>query len=242
MPFSFNLIFYFILFYFIKIISLNTNMSFIPKKAINSEFFKSKFEKGVVSGKVGLVIVLLILAYVNKDSRYVGDNPRFFMSNNMAIAVSSAIATGFMAWNRGSGIFQPVFISFLFFFFFQVVRQLSGWYAFVGDEKMTEKEEKEKKPLIILSAILGLICGVFFINLIFKIREGPPTNMKYKYPIECIIFAIILAIGELVVGKTHGQEKKHMYKSAIISVIMFVSVSIGLQYGGFYQHVFKPSK
>ncbi|MEI8356775.1 MAG: hypothetical protein WCG31_11920 [Deltaproteobacteria bacterium] len=103
------------------------------------------FEKGVITSKIGFVFLLVILAFINGHGDYVGKKPKLFMINNMVIAFTMCLSTWFIAWNRRSKASTKVFIMFLFAFFFQVCRELSGYYTFTGDEEVISDIEKMEK-------------------------------------------------------------------------------------------------
>jgi len=206
------------------------------------KMLKDIFEKGLITSKVGFVLVLLILSFVNADGRYVGKNPRMFMTNNMIIAGTAALSTLYVALNRNSGdVFNKVFMVFLFIFFFQVCREMSGYYGFTGDEEKTENEKAQisSKPALITVGLIAVLGSIFFLYLAIKIRHGPPMSMG-SFALETAIFASILTVGEVYVGYSHGQVTAlPLVRTSCVSFIMFVILAVVFQYGGFYEHVFK---
>jgi hypothetical protein len=216
-------------------------MGFIPAKAPNPGVFKSRFEKGVKGVKLASILVFLTLVYVNKNTnKWVTENPRYFMSNNIAIALAGALASGFIAWNRKVKIFKEMFLGFLFFFFFQVVREFSGWYQFTGQQTLNTPDiNNQRKPLISFAMITALITGLFFIYTALKVRQKPPSGTRYPFLTEIIVFSIILIIGEAIVSATHFNSPKEITKTSIEYFIFYIIIALLLQYGGYYEKVFK---
>jgi len=203
------------------------------------EFLKNIFEKGIFSGKIGLVLLLLILAFINGDGAFIAKNPKFFMWNNIIIATTSAIAAWFIAWNRNSEVFKKVLFVFLFMFLFQVCRELSGYYTFMGDGTLTDEEKKEKTPLLIICGIIIGLGAIFFITMTAIIRQSPPKNLKVGFLAETAIFTALLTAGETYVEYVHGHKNsKSIITDIGKSTIIFIIVSFVFQYGGFYEHVY----
>ena len=199
------------------------------------------FENGVLISKVGFVLVLLILAFVNAKSDYVDKNTKLFMANNMVVAGTAALSTLYIALNRGSGdVINKVLIVFLFMFFFQVCRELSGYYGFMGEEEQTDKEKSQmSRPNMITGGVIMGVGAIIFLGLSLWIWQKPPMSTG-SFVLETIIFSIILALGETFVTYAHGEKTATpLLKTTGMSFVMFVIVAFVLQYGGFYEHVFK---
>ena len=202
---------------------------------------RALFENGVITSKVVFVLVLLIMAFVNAKSDYVDKNTKLFMANNMVVSGTAALSVLYIALNRGSGdVFNKVFIIFLFIFFFQVCRELSGYYGFIGEEEQTEKEKAQmSRPAMITGGVIGVVGVVFFIGLSLWIWQKPPMSTS-SFVLETFIVSCILALGETFVTYTHGKKNTvHLIKTTGISFISCVILHVVLQYGGFYEHVFK---
>ena len=202
---------------------------------------KGLFHNRVYSGKISLVIALVVLSFINGHKEYVEKNPRSFMAGSMGFAILMAIASALVAANRKGGWANAAFITFLFFFFFAVTREFSGFYALMsGGKEATQNEGKERIILIPIGmAIAGfaLIVGGYLASLI---RESPPTpdQMRFmRFPVELVVFVAIGTFAESVISRQHGDKS---ISGAAMSGITYLIAHLYLQYGGFYDHAFAP--
>jgi len=134
-----------------------------------------------------------------------------------------------------------IFITFLFFFFFQVCRELSGYYAFTGEEEITSKEKKQMKIGTIPAIVLITIVSIIFCVLAYVVRIKPPSNTRFPFIIELLLFALVLSLAEVFIGHTHSDNQKELIFTGTTSFIMYVAVGIVLQYGGIYKHFFEQT-
>ena len=199
------------------------------------------FHNLVYSGKIFLVIALVTLSFINGHNDFVEKNPRSFMVGCLGFAMIMSLSSAFLAANRHGAWGSAAFITFLFFFFYAVTREFSGYYALMsGGKEATQNEGKERKLLIpigIVIVLIGLIGGGFLVN---KIRMPPPApaDMKFvRFPVELILFVVIGTAAETLVSRQHGD------KSVLgigLSVLIYIIAHFYLQYGGFYDHSFAP--
>ena len=186
-------------------------------------------------------MLLLILSTINGHKQYVEKEPRKFLSGCLVFSLLMAIASGYIAANRKGDWFNAAFISFLFFFFFAICREFSGYYALMSGEETTQAEDKERKiliPLGITILLVGLITASILVN---KTRVSPPAPSELRFwggfPIEVIVFIVIGAFAESALGAQHGDKS---YWSPMINVVFYFVVHMYLQFGGFYDHAFAP--
>jgi hypothetical protein len=202
---------------------------------------KGTFHNLVYSGKITLVIALIALSFINGHKDFVEKNPRSFMVGCMGFAILMAIGSALVAANRKGGWGNAAFITFLFFFFYAVTREFSGYYALMsGGKEATQNEGKERKilvPIGVAIAGIGLVVGGYLAN---KIRESPPTpdQMRFmRFPVELLVFVAIGTFAETFVSRQHGDKS---ISGATMSAVVYIIAHLYLQYGGFYDHAFAP--
>ena len=209
---------------------------------VDAEAMKSIFEKGLYSTKIGTLIVLIILTFMNGHTGYISRNPQLFAYNSIIFPLTTAIATLFMAWNRNAGdVGSKVLITFLFLFFFQVFTEMSGFYAYLGHDTATPEEKNNilHAPLL-TTGFLSLCVAVVMFVLAFNINQPYPVDAKLSFPIETLIFVLLLTFGETSVTVNHGIKSSGGLSATImINIILFTVVQVILQKGGFYERVFK---
>lgn len=202
------------------------------------------FHNLVLGGKGGLVITLLILSLINGNKDYVAEHPRQFVGSATLFALLGAIAGGLVAWDRQGDVGSAIFISTLFFFFFQVCREFSGYYKLMSGEKLTQNQAKERIPLLVVGGIVLFLLLPYALYLVFKAKVKPTsirglfgTSGNTAFALETIIFVIMCAAAEISIGYLHGDKSPVSIAS---SVLMYLIAHMCLQYGGFYSHVFAP--
>jgi hypothetical protein len=205
----------------------------------------SRFEQIIIGGKVSLVITLLIMSFINGHKDYIQNNPRKFIADSFLTGLTSGIAAAFLCMSRGRPdlIFNSFLLTFLFFFFYGVCREMSGYFAFMGNGKLTQGEDDQKKllklPITIMIGVILLLTG----SIVLINRVTPDLSMgilsKYSYPflLELFVFSAIASSGEFVVGINHGENPA---KALTSGFIIFAVSHLILQYGGFYNQVFSP--
>ena len=202
--------------------------------------YENIFHNFVFSGKIFLVIALLVLSIVNGHKEYVEKEPRKFFTGALIFSLLMAMGSALIAANRKGEWKSAAFLTFLFFFFFAVCREFSGYYALMSGEATTQNEDKERKILIPLGigiVVLGLIIATY---LVTKTKVSPPDasemrSMGFKW--ELLLFVVLGAMAEIGVSFQHGDKSP---VSIVSSVVLYVVAHMYLQYGGFYDHVFAP--
>jgi hypothetical protein len=211
---------------------------------VNSESMKSIFESGLYSTKIGTLVVLIVLAFMNGHTGYISRNPQLFAYNSIIFPLSAAVATFFMAWNRhASDVGNKVLITFLFLFFFQVFTEMSGFYAYMGHDTQTqeEKDRISRAPLL-TTGFLSLCIAVVMLVLAFNINQPYPVDARVSFPIETLIFVLLLTFGETTVTVNHGVTGPGgVSATLLLNIVFFVVTQVVLQKGGFYERVFKST-
>lgn len=202
------------------------------------------FHKLVLAGKGGLVAALLILSLVNGNKDYVADHPRQFIGSTIVFALLGALAGGLVAWDRQGNVASSIFVATMFFFFFQVCREFSGYYKLMSGQKLTQNQGKERIPVIAIGSIIAIIGAIVAIYLAYKAGVSP-TGLRFPIGLsggsafiaETIVFVSMCAAAEIGIGVLHGDKSP---ASIVSSVMLYLVVHICLQYGGFYSDVFAP--
>jgi hypothetical protein len=208
---------------------------------VSHDKLKILFGKGIIYSKVGFLFLLLVLTFVNSDAKYISENPRIFMVNSIMVPLTVALTTWLIAWNRNSEAFTKVFITFLFFFFLQVCREMSGYYAFTGVVPKTEreKEQSNKRNVRIVAAIFFTVIILLSVLALY-INTPVPKNLKVRFGIETLIFTLIITFGESFTTFTHDYNLNNITFTSFYTLVTTAVVHIGLQKGGFYEHIFRP--
>lgn len=206
------------------------------------------FENLVLGGKGIFVLLLLILSFVNGHKEFVEKNPRGFIGGAFMFAVAGAAAGAGLAWHRGGDIASTMFITTLFFFFFAVCREFSGYYALSSGENMTHGEEKQRKILIGIGAAFAAIVFPYALYLAYTAGVSPITSGLTwgGFGIETFLFVSVCALAEYGVEYYHEKDEKHSAGSVALSltlaILMYLVGHLMFQYGGFYDHAFAPVK
>lgn len=196
------------------------------------------FHNLVYIGKIGLIITLLSLSIVNGHKDFVEKEPRKFLSGCLIFAFLMGLSSALIAFNRKADWKSAIFITFLFFFFYAVVREFSGYYALMsGGKDQSKIEAKEKKYLLATIIPLGLILFLFAIYYVNKARVSPPSDTRFGFLGETLGFIILGTLAEVGVSLQHGDKS---VLSNISNVIVYLVAHMFLQYGGFYDHAFSP--
>ena len=201
--------------------------------------YKKLFEKGIISAKILFVLILVVLSYVNSQSTFISNDPKLFLTNAIIIGISCTLSFFVIGFNRHAKCMSNILIfTFLFFFFFQVCREMSGYYAFMGEEEATDKEKDELKRGLVPAGIILSLGSIALVVLAYIIRVKPPSNTKFSFIIELILFSVILSSAEIFIGTTHGNTKEESIKTGVSSFILYIIIGIVFQYGGFYENMF----
>ena len=206
------------------------------------------FEKGVLAGKGGLILALIVLALMNGHASYVAQNPKKFMQDALATGGFGAIAAVFLTATRGRTDLwlNHLLFALLLFFLYHVCREFAGYFAFFGNEEKTAEEvaqaNKLGKPILIIMGILAFVMLV----LAVVARVSPdysqgilsglgPDRDGLALAIETIGFVAIISAGEIIVANNH---KEPIGPAIGMSALMFTFAHLVLQGGGFYEHLY----
>ena len=193
-------------------------------------------EKIVLGGKALLCSMLIILSFVNAHYTYIKENPRLFMIDNMVSGVAGGLVGAMMASmrQRPDLIGSSAFIMFLFFFFFNVVKEMSGYYTILKPKESTKAVKTEVKyfkyPVII-------ICALFLLVMLYQAASEHVVPSLMFVP-ELILASGIFTAADVLIAKNHKEDLK---MAAISSAVIYTVAGILLQFGGFYEYIYSTS-
>ena len=201
-----------------------------------------KFYSVIKYGKGALLVLLLAGAVTNGHKEYIEKNPRKFVWDSVAVGGLSALAIVIIAMMRGRSDMwvQLAMISFLLFFFYNVVREMSGFNSITDPEKLTQNEAKQAKVLKWPTLIIFLGGLVLLSFLAFKAKVPHPTGRGSLFA-EAALLGLATAIGEVIVAKNHHETFDAQVFVGISNFALFAFGHLLLQWGGFYSHVFSPA-
>lgn len=207
---------------------------------MDSKAAQHAFHNLVLTGKGGLVVLLLILSFINAETTLIQTEPRKFLAGVLTFALTGALAGGLVAWNRGGDadmIFNAIFISTLFFFFFGVCREFSGYYKLVKGE--THESQMKTKQAEVLKYLAIALFAIMFPMALYYVSQArvSPGDVKIPFIAELILFVAICGAGEYGVAVQHGEKGPLIVAE---SFGLYLVAHLFLQYGGFYSHVFSP--
>jgi hypothetical protein len=204
------------------------------------------FEKGVLGGKGGVILALIVLALLNGHVSYVAENPKKFMQDALATGGFGALAAVFLTFTRGRtdlSINHFVF-ALMLFFLYHVCREFAGYFSVFGNQPMTDQEKAQAgklgKPILIIMGIVAVV----MLGLAVTARVSPDYTQSnllgglsenMALAVETIGFVAIITAGEIIVAKNH---KEPIGPAIGMSALMFTFAHLVLQGGGFYEHLY----
>ena len=212
---------------------------------------ESMFVRIVLGTKFVAILCLVVLSLINRNVQYIERNPLYFIQDALMLGLSSALGTLLIGKVRtGHYEFEGAFMTFLLFFMYSVLRELSGYFNLIKKgSKLTKTEDKIKKQYsILVTGVLGVIliaCGV----LVFTIKRYPDrytyhyltNNSMLMFAIETVVFALITGVPEDIIDQRHETEHHHHHGSIVQSVLMSAVLHIAFQFGGLYHMFFKQT-
>lgn len=198
------------------------------------------FSSLVVNGKLGVILVFMILSLINGNVEYVEKKPRLFMLDSIITGLMGALTAILLAYTRGRPDMWAAHAVFamLLFFFYNVAREFMGYFSVTGTRPGLETQAKIfKYPVMILAGVaVAVMLGLAVLarempDFSRGIFAGIPTGVAFL--IETFLFASILSIGEIVVLFNH--EEKRLMAKLLESLGIFTGTHLLLQFGGFYK-------
>jgi hypothetical protein len=215
----------------------------------------NNFYSVIKYGKGALLVLLLAGAVTNGHKEYIEKNPRKFVWDSVAVGGLAAFAIVLIAIMRGRPDMwvQLAMISFLLFFFYNVVRELSGFNSVTDSKKLTQGEAQQVRILKVPTVIIAFCGLIVLIFLAVKARvllgpdAAPGASLITRWTPsgrlagEAALLGLATAIGEVIVAKNHHESTDAQVVVGGTNFVMFAFGHMLLQWGGFYSHVFSPA-
>lgn len=200
--------------------------------------YSQYFNNTIIVGKFFILIFMLVLSFVNGYTTYINRNPQGFLGDNIAVGLSSALAIAFIAYMRGRRDLIPsmIFVTFMLFFVFNVLREISGINAINEDDTATDTEKKEKEILTWPAVGLAILSVLVLGGLAFFARVPYPFKRLF---IESVVFAGLCATAEGVVASNHNKSTNEILQTVGVNFVLFFIINLILQYGGLYRRIFQ---
>lgn len=230
---------------------LDKEFNYLKEKFSKDE---NKFEVGVLFSKFGLLFGLLIVSFINADVIFINKEPRQFLSECTLVgstAIASSFLLGYMRKSSIKTILNGAFIAFLVFFIFHLLMEMSGMnnvetqHENVGDESQQEwlKTHILNKYMLMLlgAAAIPMFYLAFKVNdfSIARATDGKITRAGlFKLLFECITFGLINSSPALLITKNRGFDIHEALKSFGVGTVMYSSLYILLEAGGFWTNAF----
>uniref|UniRef100_A0A6C0CTQ5 Uncharacterized protein n=1 Tax=viral metagenome TaxID=1070528 RepID=A0A6C0CTQ5_9ZZZZ len=207
------------------------------------------FTNIILFGKIGLLFFLSILGLVNYETRYIIAHPDYLIGDAYMVASVSAICAGlmFILHNNNKGIessvlwhkgFESCFMVFLFFFFFAIIREFSGYFNFMANfspkstsDQLNQREAKENPAVFGISLTVALLFTIVVIYLAIVIRE-PITIPFWLFISEYVFVTVVISVVETMVSLRHEKDNKKGAAFFFTNFLLFTGVFFVLQYGG----------
>ena len=213
------------------------------------------FEYIVLGAKFLMILVLCIFAIINKYTPYVIEHPDYFIQDALCLGLSSALGAIFVSYVRtGNVSYQGAFIAFLFFFMYSVLREMSGYFAFLSNSNLTRQQQKQRDNNFIkfpVFTVVFIVCGLC-VMLAIVVRNVPDESTYKHMPsihvwgqfaLETVVFTLITASAEIFIDYRHNNEngkidKTEFTKSVLVTLFLFVIAHVLFQLGGLYDLFF----
>jgi len=195
------------------------------------------FEAGVIGGKLIMVVLLLIFAFMNHDASFIAKKPAEFLGEAIAIGVGTAIPVMFIGFRRGNSIgnvASAAFIGFLVFFIYHVLMEFAGQNDHTKEKSGTEK--KVFLPVTIAAFAIGLV----LLYLALVVRKFDMCLSEAL--LESLVFGLFNAIPFVYIDYNRGGA--NIGKLILTFFKYFFAFFFGcmlLQAGGFWSNVFPLS-
>lgn len=195
------------------------------------------FEAGVIGGKLIMVVLLLIFAFMNHDASFIAKKPAEFLGEAIAIGVGTAIPVMFIGFRRGNSIgniASAAFIGFLVFFIYHVLMEFAG-------QNNTERQTSGTEKKVFLPVTLAAFAiSIILMYLAFVVRKFDMCLSESL--IESLVFGLFNAIPFVYIDYNRGGA--NIGRLVLTFFKYFFAFFFGcmlLQAGGFWSSVFPLS-
>jgi len=197
------------------------------------------FEGGVVGGKIIVMLLLIVFAFMNHDVDFIKNHPSEFLGEAIVVGLGTTIPVLFIGFRRGNpvgSVMSAGFIGFLVFFIFHILMEFAGQNAKVASSKLVAEEKAIFWPVVISVLLISLILGV----IAFQVRK---FDMCISESIlESVVFGLFNASPFLWIEYNRGE--RNIGNLIVAFLKYFFAFFIGcmvLQAGGFWSNVFPLS-
>lgn len=204
------------------------------------------FTQLVLSGKLSMILLLMIFSVINGHVEYVEKKPRLFITDAILTGLTGAIVAVFLAFTRGRPDLwmNHAIFALLFFFFFHVSREFMGYFSILGNRPVTNKSLEIQYN--VLKYPITIVVGLFilaFVGLAIMEHDMPVFkggilgnfSAPSAFAIETLVVSLVLGIGEIIVLYNHGERR---LSKLLESIAVFLATHLVLQFGGFYKTIY----
>ena len=211
------------------------------------------FEYIIFGTKFTTIIVLCLLAIINKDTRYVVSRPDSFIKEALLLGLSAALCTIIIGLLRTRSVpLEGAFTMFLLFFMFSIIREIAGYFPFLMNDNMTDEETRERTKLKPFVLGIGALVLLVSVGIMFKTFKFPSyktyayysKHVNLMFILETLLVTITSLVPEIYIDMKHAaffisktQLNTHstvFNKWNVINFIIYAICHMSVQFGGFY--------
>ncbi len=193
---------------------------------------KELFYRGVVGGRLSMLVGLLIIAVINADVAFFQKSPTVVFQE-CCIVGSAAIASSFLlGLNRKAkkrDIIRVALVAFLVFFTFHLLTEFCG-----GNRIQKPYLMQYFSLLICIWAIPMFILAIQIKDFSIHKHEQTSAQQIVCIAAEMIIFGIIHATPVFIIQNKRGYPYKHVINSTYGMALYYCLAHLLLQTGGFW--------
>ena len=200
------------------------------------------FEGGVIAGKLLVMILLVVFAFMNYNTAFVCKKPQEFLGEAIAVGVGTAIPVIFIGLRRGASIgsvSSAAFIGFLVFFIFHILMEFSGHNEQNRTGALKQKLETQEKTLFIPTLVIGGVIALILGFIAFKVQKFDMCFSEAM--LEATIFGLFNAIPLVWMEYNRGETPLELTIAFFKYFFAFGAGCMVLQAGGFWSGVFPLS-
>ena len=206
------------------------------------------FEHGVLASKFALIAGLTALSYHQGDTAFISKDPSSFLTECFLVGASAAIPTVMFAYNRigdngidKSKVINGMFLTFMLFFIFHLVMELSGMNN--RDTKDITTGDEEQQKFISHWKIFGYIAAAIYGMVMTRLAlNSKDFTMMREQPLTCLTEMAVVGLANALpaykILKHRGKGTKEALKSSIVMGALYSAGYVGLQSGGFFSSIF----
>jgi len=201
------------------------------------------FEGGVIAGKLLVMILLVVFAFMNYNTAFICRKPKEFIGEAIAVGVGTAIPVIFIGLRRGASIgsvSSAAFIGFLVFFIFHVLMEFSGKNETKRSGELKRKLDNEEAvlfwPTVAIGGVIALVLGF----IAFKVQKFDMCFSEAM--LEAAVFGLFNTIPLIWIEYNRGDSPLELTLAFFKYFFAFGAGCMILQAGGFWSRVFPLSE